>query len=81
MSAPDIDHFRAKLLQARADLLGLAEERCAATATVVLDQTSIGRLSRMDAMQQQAMAQSTRERVERSLRRIDVALRRVCGLR
>ena len=73
---PEIDHFRAKLLAARADLLGLAEERNAATATVVLDQTSVGRLSRMDAMQQQAMAQGTRQRAEQSLRRIEAALRR-----
>lgn len=29
--------------------------------TVVLDQTSVGRLSRMDAMQQQAMANATRQ--------------------
>ncbi len=73
---PDIDHFRAKLLAARADLLGLAEERNAATATVVLDQTSVGRLSRMDAMQQQAMAQGARQRADQSLRRIEAALRR-----
>jgi len=73
---PDIDHFRAKLLQLRADLLGLAEERNAAMATVVLDQTSVGRLSRMDAMQQQAMAQGTHQRAEHSLRRIEAALRR-----
>lgn len=72
----DIDHFRAKLFQLQADLLGLTEERNAATATVVLDQTSVGRLSRMDAMQQQAMAQDSRQRAERSLRRIEAALRR-----
>ena len=29
--------------------------------TVILDQTSVGRLSRMDAMQQQAMAKATRQ--------------------
>lgn len=73
---PDIDHFRVKLLQLQAELLGLTEERNAATATVVLDQTSVGRLSRMDAMQQQAMAQGTRQRAEQSLRRIEAALRR-----
>ena len=30
--------------------------------TVVLDQTSVGRLSRMDAIQQQAMAKATRQK-------------------
>ncbi|MGB5368134.1 MAG: hypothetical protein WBN14_17885, partial [Polyangiales bacterium] len=33
-----------------------------AAAPVVLDQSSVGRLSRMDAMQQQAMAKATREK-------------------
>lgn len=73
---PDIDHFRNKLLAARDAILGLADTRNASTATVVLDQTSVGRLSRMDALQQQAMAQSTRQRAERELQRIDAALRR-----
>ena len=31
---------------------------------VVLDQSSVGRLSRMDAMQQEAMAKATREKAE-----------------
>ncbi len=74
--SPDINHFRAKLLAARDVNLGLVEARNASAATVVLDQTSVGRLSRMDAMQQQAMAQNTRQRAELSLRLIEAALRR-----
>ncbi len=73
---PDIEHFRAKLLKAREEIVGLSETRDASTATVVLDQSSVGRLSRMDALQQQAMAQSTRQRAELALRRIEAALRR-----
>lgn len=72
----DIDHFRSKLCAARAAILALAETRDASTATVELDQSSVGRLSRMDAMQQQAMAQNTRQRAELELRRIEAALRR-----
>ncbi|MDT8385868.1 MAG: TraR/DksA family transcriptional regulator [Gammaproteobacteria bacterium] len=72
----DIDHFRNKLLAAREAIQGLADARKASTATVVLDQTSVGRLSRMDALQQQAMAQSTRRRAELELRRIEAALHR-----
>lgn len=73
---PDIEHFRARLLQERAALLDLESDRQASSATVVLDQSSVGRLSRMDALQQQAMAQNTQRRAGRSLQRIEAALSR-----
>lgn len=73
---PDIAHFKNKLLAAREAILNLEETRSTSTATVMLDQSSVGRLSRMDALQQQAMAQSTRQRVELELRRIEATLRR-----
>lgn len=72
----DTAHFRHKLLQARRELTELQGVRNDAAATVKLDQTSVGRLSRMDAMQQQAMARSLGERATRSLQQIDAALRR-----
>lgn len=72
----DISHFRALLLQAREQLLALQEARDAAAATVELDQSSVGRLSRMDALQQQAMGQSSRQRAQLALARIEAALRR-----
>ncbi|ARB46701.1 TraR/DksA family transcriptional regulator [Alloalcanivorax xenomutans] len=46
-----------------------------ASRPVALDQPSIGRLSRMDAMQGQAMAQETRRRQQHQLLRIERALR------
>ena len=46
-------------------------------ATVVLDQTSIGRLSRMDALQRQAMAQATARRRDTERARILAAIKRV----
>jgi DnaK suppressor protein len=73
---PGIDHFRALLLRARDELLSTRAARDASAATVELDQSSVGRLSRMDAMQQQAMAQNGQQRAELALRRIDAALRR-----
>ena len=73
---PDIEHFKAKLIAAREAILSLSETRNASTATVTLDQSSVGRLSRMDALQQQAMAQNSRQRTEDELRRIEAALRR-----
>ncbi len=44
---------------------------------VELDQQSVGRLSRMDAMQVQAMAQAQEDRRQAQLRRIDGALQRL----
>lgn len=44
---------------------------------VELDQTRMGRLSRMDALQGQAMAQETERRRKNELQRIEAALMRV----
>ncbi len=44
---------------------------------VTLDQTQQGRLSRMDALQQQAMAAETQRRRLRQLQMIDAALQRL----
>jgi len=73
---PDIKHFRQRLLEAREDILALQETRDGASGTVHLDQSSVGRLSRMDALQQQAMAQSGQQRAKEALLRIEAALRR-----
>jgi DnaK suppressor protein len=50
-----------------------------ALATVQLDQTSVGRLSRMDALQQQSMALGLRERLLFRQRRVGAALARMQG--
>lgn len=57
-------------------------ERCAddadpATEVVELDQTRTGRLSRMDALQGQAMAKASSERRAHECARLRAALRRV----
>jgi len=69
--------FRARLaaeLQAldAEDSLGAAGQK-----TVELDQTSVGRLSRMDAMQGQAMAKATGARRVQRRQRIAAALARI----
>lgn len=46
-------------------------------APVTLDQQSVGRLSRMDAMQRQAMAQETARRREAEIARLRAALLRI----
>lgn len=47
--------------------------------TVTLDQQSVGRLSRMDALQQQAMARATQARRDQMKTRIAAALIRLDG--
>lgn len=75
--ALDLARFRQKLLVRREELL--AEDRMSDTdrAPVTLDQDSVGRLSRIDAMQVQAMAlaQARRRQTERAA--IDAALQRM----
>ena len=61
----------------RAKLLADAEAGKASAEVVELDQSKVGRLSRMDAMQAQAMAQASEQRREQTLRRIDAALKRI----
>ena len=63
----DIDYFRRLLEQRLAELQRLSEELPAREQRVDLDQAKVGRLSRMDALQQQAMldASHARNRVER----------------
>ncbi len=69
--------IRARLEARRAELEALDATASEATATVELDQARVGRLSRMDALQGQAMAQETLRRHRVELRRIDTALQRV----
>ena len=45
--------------------------------TVMLDQQAVGRLSRMDALQNQAMAQATARRRQAERSKIQLALKRI----
>ncbi len=66
------------LLQARREeLQNLIDASHEASAPVQLDQTQQGRLSRMDAIQQQAMADETRRRRLRQIKMIEAALQRL----
>lgn len=71
-----IEKMKAHLLRSRDDILSLQHEREASSATVKLDQSMVGRLSRMDALQQQAMAQDNQRRAKQALLRIGAALQR-----
>lgn len=69
--------IRQRLLQLRAELEAEAESADGSADIVELDQSKVGRLSRMDAMQAQAMAKATAQRRDAALRRIAAALRRL----
>ena len=77
MEQDALEHFRQKLLDEQRALTEKNEEADSAARPVELDQQSVGRLSRMDAMQGQAMALATRQRLEQRLRQILAALRRI----
>lgn len=76
---PEIDAAAAKarLLTRREELLRLTEASAEARRPVELDQARVGRLSRMDAMQSQAMSVETDRRRQIEVRRIDAALTRL----
>lgn len=77
MTPKEQETFRQLLLKLREDLLSTSEVRDEASGTVHLDQQSVGRLSRMDALQSQAMAKAGKQRAEHQLRLTQAALLRI----
>lgn len=77
MESAQLQHYKNQLLNLQDELVQLTATGKEATKTVILDQSSIGRLSRMDAMQGQAMAQESERRRERQRVEIQKALARI----
>ncbi|MCC5902484.1 MAG: TraR/DksA family transcriptional regulator [Halomonas sp.] len=81
MNHPEVDiaALRQKLLALDVSLREESIESASSRETVVLDQTSVGRLSRIDALQGQAMAKAKAEEQRRqmTLKRISGALQRI----
>ncbi len=75
--AVNAEKFRKQLEARRSELADLSDMNAEARKTVMLDQQSVGRLSRQDALQQQAMANAQEARRVNELRRIDAALNRI----
>lgn len=73
----DIGEFRALLEARRAELVASVESAADSAAPVELDQQVQGRLSRMDAIQGQAMAMATIERRRVEIAQIDAAFARM----
>jgi len=73
----DLEHFRQKLLELRNELHAVQETGNKAAETVELDQTRVGRLSRMDALQAQSMSMEVSRRREAQLKGLGAALNRI----
>jgi DnaK suppressor protein len=73
----DLGEARRRLEARRVEIERLLELGEEGTAAVELDQQRLGRLSRMDALQQQAMAQNAERRRKAELGRVLAALRRI----
>lgn len=76
MKASELKKFHHVLLQLKEELENeLSQDQD--TRTVGLDQSRIGRLSRMDALQNQQIALDQKRRLENRLKELDGALKRI----
>lgn len=77
MTGIDLDAIAQRLRDELTDLEALSAGSAAARDTVRLDQQSVGRLSRMDALQGQAMAKASEQRRRVRISMIKAALQRI----
>ena len=77
MDDETLEALRAQLIDERAELENLLQAAADAASTVTLDQTRTGRLSRMDALQGQQVAQDAQRRRQQQLREVHAALVRM----
>lgn len=73
----DLKAIKRALEREREELLATSEAAAGERRPVELDQQSVGRLSRMDALQVQAMAKAVESGRRARLQRIDAALKRL----
>ena len=74
MTTIDFTHFASVIRAEMGQLKVLSETAKESRAPVGLDQQSVGRLSRMDAIQQQSMELATEDRRQQRLTALDAAL-------
>jgi RNA polymerase-binding transcription factor len=77
MDDAESDAIRQRLTALREELLLEQEAAVEGAAPVELDQARVGRLSRMDSMQQQAMQLELNRRRDTQLKRIEGAFQRL----
>ena len=73
----DLNRFQARLQEDLKAVNAAIQQAAEAATTVELDQSRVGRLSRMDAMQQQAMAKEVQTRMVNRKRKLEAALARI----
>lgn len=78
MDAATLERFKKQLKEMESELGAAVEGKADATAPVTLD-TSIGRLSRMDAIQSQQMALALKARQQQALLRVRNALKAIAN--
>ena len=71
----DLEELEARLRTLRAELRAQLSSSRAGSRPVALDQQAVGRVSRIDAIQQQQMVAATRRLASTRLRLVDAALR------
>jgi DnaK suppressor protein len=77
MKNEDLAQFRERLTAMEVELREINASAAHELKPVALDQTSVGRVSRVDAMQLQQMSQETARRRQQLLLKIEGALRRI----
>ncbi|NIP29587.1 MAG: TraR/DksA family transcriptional regulator [Candidatus Dadabacteria bacterium] len=77
MNEIQVDFFKEILIDLQAEIEAELQAGRESTKTVELDQARIGRLSRMDELQSQAIALEADRRRKLKLQKIQVALKRI----
>lgn len=77
LNSKQIQSLKQRLDELRRELVPTLQAAADAGSTVELDQTRQGRLSRMDALQGQAMAQAAHARATARMHSIDLTLARL----
>ena len=72
-----IEQLRALLIEKKQVLRAQVSSRDSSTKPVTLDQQSVGRVSRIDAIQQQQMAIANQQQTRQQLQHIELALQRI----
>ncbi|MDH3672348.1 MAG: TraR/DksA C4-type zinc finger protein [Gammaproteobacteria bacterium] len=77
MKDSDCVRFKQQLIELRDELLRTEQAGSEGAKTVELDQSRVGRLSRMDALQVQAMSLDAERRRRLTIQRAEAALTRI----
>ncbi len=72
-----VAQLRAQLVTRQRELSELLENAGESTGPVTLDQQAVGRVSRIDAIQQQQMAIANQQQASDMLKRTELSLRRI----